>query len=209
MTTDEALAQIRKSICDSRLDSTASLAAWNKIHDELHVVETTIALKVKVEGELEKAQAACAEVKGITSAWPLVDVLISLREAASHLLAHHSCDCHGHEVFAGNRDRAQTYINILHSPDCGSALLAELQELKDVAKHEKNNADILYGETITLKDELQQLRERERKLVKFIDDKIAEVKKEQKSRTPFDYERGSDLLAYYAVKNFLKDHEQH
>ena len=42
-------------------------------------------------------------------------------------------------------------------------------------------------------------------LDKFLDQKIAECKEAYKKATPFEFERGSDLTAYYAVKNFLKE----
>lgn len=48
----------------------------------------------------------------------------------------------------------------------------------------------------------------EQKLSKWLDQQIARLKREQRKRTPFDFERGSDLLAYIEVKNWLEKQRQ-
>jgi hypothetical protein len=52
---------------------------------------------------------------GMSTTWPLLDVLRKLVEAGDHLMSVHSCDAHGHEELAVCVQKGREYIARIHA----------------------------------------------------------------------------------------------
>jgi len=61
------------------------------------------------DAEIARLRAAF----GVAEPWPLADVLSVLVVAADHLLDHHNCDCHAHEVTRAAAQRGREYVTAL------------------------------------------------------------------------------------------------
>jgi len=61
---------------------------------------------------LERAEKRIAELEalfGMSDPWPMADMLVTLAQAAEHLLNHHDCDCHGWENHHAAAEWARKY----------------------------------------------------------------------------------------------------
>ena len=64
----------------------------------------------------EAALATLREAIGVSTPWPVADVLRRLADAADHLLSDHDCDAHGWEGVGIARDKAREYASALSAP---------------------------------------------------------------------------------------------
>lgn len=80
-----------------------------------------------------------------------------------------------------------------------AAAEAELTKLKGFLSGDHSDSKAVwegYEKSLKLEAKLSALKS-------WLDQKIVEAKEQSKKATPFDFERGSDLTAYIAVKNWL------
>jgi len=59
--------------------------------------------------ERQRMQKVLAELFGMSTAWPVTDVLDKLADATQHLMNDHNCDHHGWELANGGIERARAY----------------------------------------------------------------------------------------------------